>query len=318
MRVFVPGCAGFLGSSLTDRLLDEGHVVVGIDNFTTGQQRYLERARHSPRFNLVVGNLRDEAVVTAAMGGCDMVFHTAANADIRAGLTHPRLDFEQNTLTTHNVLEAMRVQGVGRIAFCSSIAVYGNSQQIPTCEDAPFPVQTSLYGASKLACEGLISAYCEGFGMKGLIFRCAPVFGERYSHGHVFDFYRQLRMNAGHLDVLGNGLQRKSAVYVQDCIDAMLLARDRAVGPLNIFNIGHQEGFNLKQSIGWICEAMGLTPRVAYSEQTTGWIGDNPTAIVDTHRVRALGWAPAVSIQRAVQNTVMFLAENDWIFNERR
>src|SRR5262249_38398662 len=158
------------------------------------------------------------------MRGAELVIHLAANADVRFGTEHPRRDVEQNTLATFNVLEAMRASGVTRIAFASTGSIYGEAAVFPTPEDAPFPIQTSFYGASNLAAEGLIQAYAEGFGFQGYIFRFVSILGERYTHGHVLDFYRQLREHPDRLDVLGNGRQRKSYLHVEDCIAAMLLA----------------------------------------------------------------------------------------------
>ena len=192
------------------------------------------------------------------MRGCDTVFHLAANADVRHGVEHPRKDLEQNTLGTSSVLEAMRLRGVRRIAFASTGSVYGEAAVIPTPEDAPFPVQTSLYGASKLAAEGLIAAYAEAFGIQAWIFRFVSILGERYTHGHVFDFYRQLLEHPGRLDVLGDGTQRKSYLYVQDCIDAVMLALEKADARVNILNLGTDEYCQVKDSVGWICEHLRL------------------------------------------------------------
>src|SRR6202030_4391243 len=187
MRAFVTGCAGFIGSSLTDRLLASGCTVVGIDDFSTGQHRFLDSAAKNARFRLVEGDLLDTGALQAAMRGADCVFHFAANADVRHGTEHPRKDLEQNIIATHNVLESMRSNGIGKIAFASTGSVYGETTVFPTPEDAPFPVQTSLYGNSKVAAEGLISSYCEGVGFQGFIFRFVSILGERYTHGHVFD-----------------------------------------------------------------------------------------------------------------------------------
>ena len=224
----ITGCAGFIGSSVVDRLLALEYRVTGIDNFSTGQRRFLEGALKNASFRLIEGDLLDPPFMANAFAGGDAVFHFAANADVRFGTEHPRKDLEQNTIATYNVLEAMRANGIKRMAFSSTGSVYGEATVIPTPEDAPFPVQTSLYGASKLAGEGLIAAYCEGFGFQSWIFRFVSILGERYTHGHVFDFYKQLRDDPTQLQVLGNGKQRKSYLYVQDCIDAMLLAMDKA------------------------------------------------------------------------------------------
>ena len=193
MRAFITGAAGFIGSSMADRLLSDGHTVVGYDNLSTGQERFLELARPSPSFTFVRGDILDAPALTAAMAGCDFVFHFAANADVRFGTDHPGRDLEQNTIGTFRVLEAMRANAIKRIAFSSTGSVYGEAKVFPTPEDAPFPVQTSLYAAAKSAGEGLITAFCEGFGLQAFIFRFVSILGERYSHGHVFDFYNRLR-----------------------------------------------------------------------------------------------------------------------------
>ena len=168
--------------------------------------------------------------------GAEIVFHLSANADVRFGIHHPRRDLEQNTIATFNVLEAMRTNGIKKIVFSSTGSVYGEATVIPTPEDAPFAIQTSLYGASKSAGEGLITAYCEGFEFQGWIFRFVSILGERYTHGHVFDFYQKLKIDPFILPVLGNGKQRKSYLYVQDCIDAIFIAVNKANNKVNIFN----------------------------------------------------------------------------------
>jgi len=243
--------------------------------------------------------------------------HLAANADVRFGAAHPRKDLEQNTIATHNVLEAMRANGINRIAFSSTGSVYGEASVIPTPEDAPFPIQTSLYGASKLAAEGLIAAYCESFGFQSWIFRFVSILGERYTHGHVFDFYRQLKQDPALLRVLGNGRQRKSYLYVQDCIDAMLLVMERTSDKVNIFNLGVNAYCEVNDSIGWICKAMGVTPHIEYGGGDRGWVGDNPFIYLDTARVCALGWTPSLSIQEGVIKTVEFLQANEWVTEAR-
>jgi len=317
LRVFVTGAAGFIGSNLADRLLADGHQVVGFDNFSTGQRRFIESAVASPHYTLVEGDSLDRAALTAAMRGCDLVCHLAANADVRYGTDHPRRDLEQNTIATFNVLEAMREHHVGRIAFSSTGSVYGEPDVFPTPETAPFPVQTSLYGASKLACEGLIQAYCEGFGFQGYVFRFVSVLGERYSHGHVFDFYKSLRAHPAELRVLGNGRQRKSYLYVHDCIDAMLTAIERAPDKVNIFNLGTTEYCEVNESIDWITGHLGIQPERAYTGGERGWIGDNPFIFLDTTKIRALGWTPRLSIREGVISTLDYLVANPWLLDGR-
>ncbi|MGA2643152.1 MAG: NAD-dependent epimerase/dehydratase family protein [Candidatus Sulfotelmatobacter sp.] len=310
MRVFVTGAAGFIASNLVDRLLSAGHHVVGFDNMSTGQRRFLANAVLHDRFTFHPSDLLDRESLTRAMEGAELVIHFAANADVRFGTEHPRKDLDQNTVATWNVLEAMREQGCQRIVFSSTGSVYGEPEIFPTPETCPFPIQTSLYGASKLAAEGLIQAYCEGFGVQAYIFRFVSILGERYTHGHVFDFYHQLAEHPEHLHVLGNGHQKKSYLYVQDCIDAIITALDKAQGRVNIFNLGTDEFCEVKDSIGWICEHLGLNPKLTYSGGERGWIGDSPFILLDCSRIRALGWQPRLSIKQAVLATLRFVSED--------
>lgn len=317
MHCFVTGAAGFIGSNFVDRLLANGHQVIGYDNGSTGQTAFLAAAGESPHFTLVRGDTLDREGLSRAMRGCDVVLHLAANADVRFGTEHPERDLQQNTVATFNVLEAMRANGVRRIAFASTGSIYGEPTVFPTPEDAPFPVQTSLYGASKLAAEGLIEAYCEGFGFQGFIFRFVSILGERYTHGHVFDFYKQLRSHPEELRVLGNGQQRKSYLYVQDCISAVLTAFEKADERVNIFNLGTTEYCEVNDSIRWICERLDLSPRVIYSGGDRGWIGDNPFIFLDTSRIRGLGWRPTLSIRESVIRTLDYLRANPWVLESR-
>jgi UDP-glucose 4-epimerase len=313
LKVFVTGAAGFIGSNLVDRLLEAGNEVVGFDNFSTGQREFLKEASRSPLFTLREGDLLNPDRLTRAMEAADLVFHLAANADVRFGTNHPRKDLEHNTVGTSNVLEAMRTLGVKRIAFASTGSIYGEPELFPTPEDAPFPVQTSLYGASKLAAEGLISAYCEGFGMQGYIFRFVSILGERYLHGHVLDFYKQILAHPDTLHVLGNGKQRKSYLYVQDCVDAMLLALAKADDKVNIFNLGTDEYCQVDDSINWICQYLAVSPTRLYSGGERGWVGDSPFIFLDTSRIRSLGWRPKLSIREGVIRTLQYLGQNRWI-----
>lgn len=315
MNCFVTGAAGFIGSSLTDRLLAEGHEVTGFDNFSTGRRRFLEDALRNPRFRLLEGDLLDRDAVQDAIAGADCVFHLAANADVRYGVHHPRRDLEQNTTATCNVLEAMRLNKVGRIAFSSTGSVYGEPDVFPTPETCPLPIQTSLYGASKLAAEGLIEAYAEGFGMDVYIFRFVSILGERYQHGHVFDFYKQLLEHPDSLNVLGDGTQRKSYLYIQDCIDAILLVLEKPHRKVSIFNLGADEYCQVNDSIGWIGEHLGLKPRLTYSGGPRGWIGDSPFIFLDCSKIRAEGWQPRLTIQQGILRTLDYLRENHWLLD---
>jgi UDP-glucose 4-epimerase len=313
----VTGAAGFIGSNLVDRLLDAGWRVTGYDNFSTGLAEFLEPARRQRNFSLVEGDLLDRATLERAVAGADIVFHLAANADVRGGTLHPERDLEQNTIGTFNVLEAMRKGGVRRIAFSSTGSIYGEHEMVPTPEDAPFPVQTSLYGASKLAGEGLIEAYCEGFGMTAVIFRFVSVLGERYTHGHVFDFCRKLFADPARLPVLGNGRQRKSYMYVADCVDAVLLGAAPRTGKVEIFNLGIDGSIEVRQSIAWIADELGLAPELVYAGGERGWIGDSPLIQLDTSRITRLGWVPKIGIEDAIRRTVRWLGANRWVFERR-
>ncbi|MDT5017864.1 MAG: UDP-glucose 4-epimerase [Mycobacterium sp.] len=317
MRAFVTGGAGFIGSSLVDRLLQRGDEVVVYDNLSTGIDEFLTDARQSTRFDFVKGDVLDESALARAMDGAEVVFHLAANADVRFGTQHPRRDLEQNTIATYNVLEAMRSNGIGKIAFSSTGSVYGEASVIPTPETCPFPVQTSLYAASKVAGEGLISAYCEGFGFQGWIFRFVSILGERYTHGHVFDFYKKLLDDPHELPVLGNGKQRKSYLYVQDCVSAIFTAMEMAQDKVNVFNLGTDEYCKVDDSIGWITEALGVAPTRVYTGGERGWIGDNPFILLDTAKIRSLGWRPTLTIREGILRTLAYLEANPSVLTAR-
>ena len=322
MRYFVTGAAGFIGSNLADRLLQDGHEVVAWDDFSTGQRPFIERALAHQQYRLVAGDTLDLPALTRAMAGSEFVFHLAANADVRFGLEHPGKDLQQNTVATFHVLEAMRAHGIQGIGFASTGSVYGEAEVIPTPEDAPFPIQTSLYGASKVAGENLIQAYCEGYGFEGYIFRFVSILGERYTHGHVFDFYRQLLAHPERLRVLGDGSQRKSYLYVQDCLDAMLhvIGQSTARGErhrVQVYNLGADEYCQVRDSIGWICGHLGLEPELQFTGGERGWVGDNPFIFLDTAKIRQTGWEPKLSIQQGIIRTLAWLQENRWVLAQR-
>lgn len=318
MRALVTGGAGFIGSHFVDRLLSEGYETVAFDNLSTGQERFLEQCAQNPRFQLVRGDLMDRDALVAAVANVDIVFHFAANADVRFGTDHPERDVQQNALATFHVLEAMRVNGVKRIVFSSTGSVYGEPSVFPTPEDAPFPLQTSLYGAAKLASEGLIQAYCEGFAFQAHIFRFVSILGERYSHGHIFDFYRQLREHPEALHVLGDGNQRKSYLYIHDCLDAVMRALQYATSRVNVLNLGTDHYCRVNDSIAWIAEELELSPALSYSGGERGWVGDSPFIFLDCQRMRSLGWQPQVSIRDGVIRTLRYLQDNAWLLDARQ
>ena len=315
-RVVVTGAAGFIGSTLVDSLLDRGISVFGIDNLSTGRLEFLNKALSNPKFTFLEEDLYLGKNLSTVFSGMDAVFHLAANADVRFGPDHPHRDLEQNTISTHNVLEAARIAAVKKFIFSSTGSVYGEAEVIPTPEDAPFPIQTSLYGASKLACEGLISAYAESFGMQTWIFRFVSILGPRYTHGHVYDFYQQLIINPKRLAVLGNGHQKKSYLHVSDCVSAIHVALEKSSKPVNIINLGVDGYCEVRDSVGWITSEMGVNPEINYGTESKGWIGDNPLIHLDTQRILSLGWSPRYSIEEAVRDTVSYMHANRWIFTD--
>jgi len=313
VRAFVTGGAGFIGSHVVDRLLADGATVTIYDNLSTGFREFLDDARLRPGFTLIEGDLLDTERLKRALPGHDVVFHFAANADVRFGLDQPRQDLEQNTIGTFNVLDAMRSAEVRRIVFSSTGSVYGEPHVFPTPETAPFPIQTSLYGASKVAAEGLITAHCEGFGFQAWIFRFVSILGERYTHGHVFDFVKALLADPHHLPILGDGRQRKSYLHVGDCVEAILTALAGADGRVNVFNLGTEEYCTVDDSAGWICEHLGVKPERQYSGGRRGWIGDSPFIFLDCSRIQTLGWKPKLSIRDGILRTVDFLMSHRWL-----
>lgn len=315
-RFIVTGGAGFIGSHMVDALLERGARVTVVDDFSTGFREFLPR---HPSLTLAEGTLLDTAFLDRTFAGHDFVFHFAANADVKDGLKHPRKDVEQNTIATHNVLEAMRKNGIRDVAFSSTGSAYGEQTVIPTPEDAPFPIQTSLYGASKVACEGLLTAYAFGFGFRVFIYRFVSMLGPRYTHGHIIDFYRKLLADPTRLEVLGNGLQKKSYLHVSDCIRAMLTIVEKSVMPndVHIYNIGHTDWLEVNRSIQVICREMNVSPKLEYTGGERGWVGDSPKILLATDRLRALGWKQTFSVEDAVVDTLKFLTQNPFCVERR-
>lgn len=312
-HALVTGGAGFIGSHVVDALVARRARVTVIDNFSTGFREFVP-AREGLR--VVEADLLDPARVEEAMRGVDFVFHLAANADIKENLKEPRRCVDQNIVATQNVLEAMRLAGARSIAFASTGSVYGEPSVFPTPEDAPFPVQTSIYATSKVAAEGLLSSYALGFGFKTWTFRFVSLLGPRYTHGHVMDFWRKLKRDPSRLEVLGDGRQRKSYLHVGDCVAAMFTAVDRAEDCINIYNLGHDESIVVNESIGIITRTLGVSPRIEYAGGARGWVGDSPRIELDIAKIRSLGWAPTKTIGQSIVETLRFLVDNP--YTERR
>lgn len=317
MKVLVTGGAGFIGSHVVDELIRRDAEVVIFDNLSTGFARHLDGALASGRARFVRGDILDMSALVPVMDGVTTVFHLAANADVRGGRNNTQVDLEQNVVGTHRVLEAMRITGVKEIVFTSSATVYGEPDCFPTPEDYA-PVQTSLYGASKLAAEGMIQAYGEYFGIKSHTFRFVSWIGERYSHGVVYDFINKLRHNPRELEILGDGNQRKSYLHVEDGIRGIFQATERITDLKNVLNLGHVEYLNVKEVARVVCEEMGLKDvRYRMTGGSRGWLGDSPFVHLDISKMQSAGFRPVVGIEEGLRRTARYLLDNEWLLDER-
>lgn len=310
----VTGCAGFIGSHITDFLLNRKFNVIGIDNLSTGREKFLEHNLENRQFTFINEDLLNYNKIRKYFKDISTVYHLSANADVRFGFDHPKKDIDQNILVTSNVLEAMKHSDVKKIIFSSTGSVYGEHKIIPTPEDVGFPIQTSLYATSKIACEGLITSYCNAYDMQSWIFRFVSIVGERYQHGHIYDFFKQLQNNPNELHILGDGRQRKSYLYINDCLDAIDLSLNFFNEKNNIINLGYDGYCEVNDSAKWITEYLNLHPKLTYSGQKRGWVGDNPFIHLDVTKVSKTGWKPECSIEDGVKKTVKYLSDNKWLF----
>ena len=318
MKVLVTGGAGFIGSHLVDELIRQGHDVIVYDNFSTGFRQHLGQALNTSRLKIIEGDILDLSRLKSALEDVSTVFHLAANADVRGGVVNTAIDVEQNILGTHRVLEAMRAQSVREIVFTSSATVYGEPDRFPTPESQPL-IQTSLYGASKLAAEAMIQAYGEYFGIRSYCFRFVSWIGERYSHGVVRDFVQKLMRNPKELEILGDGKQRKSYLHVADGIRGIFSAMQNLKDLKNVLNLGHVEYMNVKDVANIICQEMGLR-NVAYrfTGGPRGWLGDSPFVLLDISKIQETGFQPQISIEEGIRRTVRYLLENQWLLEARK
>jgi len=307
-NVIVTGCAGFIGSQLTNVLLRKKFRVYGIDNLSTGNISNIKHFKNHKNFFFFKKDLLNPRSLNKIFNKKILtVFHLAANADVRFGTNHPDKDLKQNTIVTFNVLNQMRKYNVKNIVFSSTGSIYGEAKEFPTKEFSQFPTQTSLYGASKLACEAMIQAFCFGYGMKCWIFRFVSVLGKNYSHGHVIDFFKQLKKNKNKLTVLGNGKQLKSYMDVDDCVDGIFLGYNKSKNNINIFNLGQDNAITVKQSIKKITSVLKLKPKLKFLGGKRGWIGDNPKIILDVKKIKSLGWKPKYTIYDSIEKTIKHL-----------
>lgn len=308
----VTGCAGFIGSHIVDFLLKQNVYVIGLDNLSTGNKFFLKKALRNKKFKFYKIDMFKKNI-NKFFKNVHTVFHLAANADVRFGLNHRKKDINQNIIVTFKILEAMKKNNVKKIMFSSTGSVYGETKQIPTKEIAPFPIQTSLYGASKVSAESIISAYCEAYDFKCYIFRFVSILGERYTHGHVFDFLKQLKKNNKYLYVLGDGYQKKSYLNIHDCVRAIFTAMKFFKNKINIINLGTNEYLDVKKSVNIICTKLKLKPKITYRGGKRGWVGDNPFIFLDTKKIRSTGWRPKFTIKKSIEITIKYLLKNSWL-----
>ena len=313
-RVFVSGGAGFIGSHLVSSLLQEEAIerVVIFDNFSSGQASYIEASAKDRRVDVVKGDLKDVAAVTAAMVGAETVFHLAANPDIAKAVTQPDIDFWEGTYLTQNVLEAMRVSGARKILYTSGSGVYGENPSVAFAEDYGPCVPISTYGASKLACEGLIAAYCHMFEMTGRAFRFANVVGPRQTHGVGYDFVRRLKADPTRLRILGDGTQKKSYIHVDDVLAAIRLADERARKKYDVFNVATDDYITVTEIADLAVKVSGLTPGQTKYEFTggdRGWKGDVPVVRFDCTKIKDLGWRARRTSGEAVSDAMAAMLE---------
>jgi len=292
-KIIVTGGAGFIGSHLVDKLLEGGNEVTVIDNLSSGKMEFIEHHDQDPNFKLLKLDMLELEKLKIAIKGADMIYHLAANPDVRLGEQNTRVHLEQNIIVTYNLLEAMRMNKQQNIAFTSTSTVYGEATIIPTLENYGPLIPISLYGASKLACEALITSYCHTFEMRSWIFRFANIVGERGTHGIIVDFINKLKANPLALEILGDGQQRKSYIHVSDCIDGILFAVNNSNEMANIFNIGSTDTINSTQIGDLIIKEMGLHDvKFTYTGGKRGWKGDVPKMLLSIDKLQKLGWNP--------------------------
>ena len=299
-KVLVTGGAGFIGSHLVDRLVKTNNVTV-IDNLSSGKKEFVNE-----KAVLIKEDLLNFDKICEYFRDTDIVYHLAANPNVKIGSENTKIHLEQNIIVTYNVLEAMKKNNIKKIVFTSSSTVYG-SAPMPTPESYGPLKPESLYGASKLACEALISSYCYTFDMQSWIFRFANIIGERSTHGVIYDFINKLKRNPEELEILGNGKQEKSYLHVKKCIDAMVFAVKNSDEDVNIFNIGSEDTISVIEIAKIVSEKMKLTPEFKFTGGKRGWRGDVPKMLLNIDKIKKLGWKPQINSKDSVISTVDFL-----------
>ena len=311
-RILLTGGAGFIGSHLATELAHRAEHLLIVDNLSSGKLEFIEELLERDNVDFVQDDLLTSSSLNSYMKGRDLVYHLAANPDVRAGETDPHVHLEQNVLVTERVLASMREMGCGRIAFTSTSTVYGEATVIPTPEDYGPLIPISLYGASKLAAEALISSYCHTFGMDAVIYRFANVVGSRGTHGVIFDFVNKLKDNPRKLDILGDGRQTKSYFWVEDCVDAMEHALESSSDRVSIFNVGSEDAVDVRTIADIVVSELELRD-VSYSftggiDGGRGWKGDVKMMGLSIDRIKATGWSPEHNSAEAVRRTARWFA----------
>lgn len=300
--IAVTGGAGFIGSHLVERLLKDGKDVLVLDNLSTGSRGFIDKHHRNPNFSFREADLTEINNSMELFKGVDAVFHLAANPEVK--LEDTNIHLNQNILATYNVLESMRFHGVKNIYFTSTSTIYGEAEIIPTPEDYGIMKPISIYGASKLACEALISAYCHRFEMQAVVFRLANVIGQRSYHGVIHDFMRKLERDPNEMEILGDGKQDKSYIHIGDCVDAMMTAIKNAEMPFDVFNIGSEDSVTTIDIAKIVSGEMGLRPSFKYTGGRRGWKGDVPVMRLDISKIRRLDWSPRLGSKDAVRRVV--------------
>ena len=317
MNILVTGGSGFVGSHLVEELSkDKNNQIIVIDNYSTGKYEFEIIKSNVDYYNGDLFTEKSGLDELMKKYKFDIVYHMAANADLKSNVKNPTKCLKQNTIVTSNVLESMRKYGCKKIAFASSSAIYGDQIKFPTKEDVKIPMQTSMYGASKLACEGLLEAYSEAYDFQVFIFRFVSLMGERYTHGCVYDFIKRLKTDKNVLLIYGNGQQKKSFIYVKDCVNGMILATKLCKDKINIFNIGNDDKINVFNIACLVSNSMKTNPYFHYTGGERGWIGDAPTIFLDNSKLKKLGWKPKLSSRQCITRTANWLLKNPWVFKE--
>lgn len=308
MRCFVTGGAGFIGSHLVDTLIETGHSVTVFDNLSSGKMDFIKHHAPNKNFNFICTDLLDIESVAKSIRNHDIVYHFAANPDARLGIQNTDLDLKQETIATYNVLEGMRLHGIKKIVFSSSGTIYGETPVIPLPENYGPVLPISLYGAGKLASEGLISAFCHTFDMQGWIFRFANIVGERATHGVIFDFINKLKRDPCTLEVLGDGTQQKPYLHVKECIDGMLFGLAHSNERVNVFNLGCDSSTDVTSIAHMVIQEMKLNNvTIRYTGGDRGWPGDVPQVRFDCKKINDLGWKARYTSDEAVRMTIQTL-----------